>query len=468
MEDLTRPVWYTALSYTWGIPNPSTDSFIECDGFKLKITQSLDAALRHFRQTYHSINMWIDQICIDQSNPREKEQQIPLMSNIYRHAVNTVVWLGEASEGSDTAFELLKFIGTVFQMSVDAPPPQDFERLFLPNADDPTWKHLWELVNRAWFNRVWIVQECILSDNLWVICGGTIIYWEELTNGFSNLVRSGLADWLQNKHRKPEPDSKTLGWNSMYMLGEERTHYHQFQQKPPLFGLLTRTRNAQATDPRDKVYGLLGVCAAAAPISVSYSPSNTVTDVYHAATLACLHAGPEYLLPVLSCVDHTAPPSHPSWVPDWSLSRRTSALGISTSAGALYHAGGPTRPSFTTSGPRSQNLHIPGKLFAPLTFLTSTPCTATPPLSATDPTRSNAHFLPWIALARDHCHPYPHPNPHTTPTTTFAAFYHTLVAGAADGAARQKCPAPAFAEIFSLLLDATTGRAPTGKLYALL
>lgn len=44
--DLNQPVWYTALSYTWGKPNPETDTLIECDQSKLTITQSLDIALR--------------------------------------------------------------------------------------------------------------------------------------------------------------------------------------------------------------------------------------------------------------------------------------------------------------------------------------------------------------------------------------------------------------------------------------
>ncbi|OJD35303.1 heterokaryon incompatibility protein [Diplodia corticola] len=476
MEDLTQPVWYTALSYTWGVPNPSTDSVIECDGFELKITHSLDVALRHFRQTDDSINLWIDQICIDQSNQREKEQQIPLMSKIYRHAVNTVVWLGEASEGSDNAFELLKFIGTVFQMTVDAPPPQDFERLFLPSAHDGAWKHLWDLVNRPWFNRLWIVQECILSDNLWVVCGDTTVYWEELTNGFSNLVRSGLADWLQSEHGQAGPDSQTRGWDSMHMLGEERTHYHSFQQTPSLFGLLSRTRNAQASDPRDKVYGLLGVCTATG-IQVSYDPANTVAAVYHAATLACLGAGREYLPPILSCVDHSPQQQRhadlPSWVPDWSLPRQTSPLGLSTSSNAIYRAGGrsPTpHPLFSLVTPTAKPaLRLPGKIFHPITALTP-PCD-NPDISAISPSTANAHFLPWIALALAHCHPYPAPPPSssgttpTTPTSTFTAFHTTLVAGSTSPSSGQtlhtRAPAAAFAETFSLLLDATTGRSPT-------
>lgn len=459
MEDLTQPIWYTALSYTWGDPNPDTDCFMECDGFELRITHSLDVALRQFRKTDHSISMWIDQICIDQNNQREKELQIPLMSKIYRYAINTVVWLGEASEGSDDAFELLKFIGTVFQLTVDAPPPEEFERLSLPSSRDRIWKHLWDLANRPWFNRLWIVQECILSDNLWVMCGSTTIIWEELTNGFANLMRSGLAEWLQSEHGTAAPGEQTAGWDAVHVLSEERVHYHHFRKSVSLslFNILARTRNTQASDPRDKIYGLLGICHAPG-IEVSYDSSNTMADVYHAATLTCLKGNTEYLLPNLCCVDHdeSSRAGLPSWVPDWSLSQQTSPLGFSTSAGAIYHAGGiNAKASFSTGGPGDRELIVPGKLFDAVARVSDV-CT-TPDLLACDdddPQAANAHFLPWIELAQQQScgghHPYP---------SLFDAFWHTLVAGA-DGEGIQKSP-PAFAEIFSLLLDATTGQSPT-------
>ncbi|KAF9639390.1 heterokaryon incompatibility [Lasiodiplodia theobromae] len=403
--------------------------------------------------------MWIDQICIDQSNQREKELQIPLMSKIYRYAINTVVWLGEASEGSDNAVELLKFIGTAFQLTVDAPAPEDFERLLLPSPQDPLWKHLWDLSNRAWFNRLWIVQECILSDNLWVMCGSTTIIWEELTNGFANLIQSELANWLQSEHGTAAPDGQTTGWEAVYVLSEERVHYHQAWRSISLslFNVLARTRNTQASDPRDKIYGLLGICHAPG-IEVNYDPSNTMADVYHAATLTYLRGDTEHLLPNLCCVDHDESSSAgllPSWVPDWSRSQQTSPLGFSTSSGAIYHAGGiNAKASFSTRGPGDRELLVPGKTFDAIARVSDV-CT-TPDIFCDDPQSANAHFLPWIELAQQQCAGHHHPYP----SGLFDAFWHTLVAGA-DGEGIRKSPASAFAEIFSLLLDATTGQEPT-------
>ena len=54
------PVWYTALSYTWG--PPGSDAEIHVEGEALKITSSLACALQYLRSSEHSVFLWIDQI----------------------------------------------------------------------------------------------------------------------------------------------------------------------------------------------------------------------------------------------------------------------------------------------------------------------------------------------------------------------------------------------------------------------
>ncbi|GME28878.1 uncharacterized protein K452DRAFT_353118 [Neofusicoccum parvum] len=449
LENLEKPIWYTALSYTWGEPDPGTDTVIECDGFKLQITRSLEMALRHFRQNDHSINMWIDQICINQSNAREKEKQISLMSKIYSHAVNTVVWLGEGTDESDEVFKLLEFISTVFQLEVESPKPEDFGRLFLPLPDDPLWKHLWELLNREWFSRLWIIQETILSNHLWVKCGKTTVYWDEFANSSSILISSGLYTWLQQKHGTGEPVEHVSGCRSVKVLSEERQHFHSFQQKLGLFSTLASTRNARSRDPRDKIYGLFGVCSPSG-IKVSYDDGVPVADLYHDAALRCLSASIDNFPQMLSCVDHESElQGLPSWVPDWSLSRQTNSLGFSTSAAGIYAAAGKWKPCFSTR-PGGKEVLVPGKIYDVVKDVSEV-CSV-PDITCEDPRRANQHLLPWIDLAKQ-CFPYP------SGCTLFEAFWKTLVVGK-DGEGRQRSPG-SFSEIFSLLLDESTGQSPT-------
>lgn len=48
--------------------------------------------------------IWIDAICIDQSDSTEKATQVPLMSEIYRQALQVNVWLGVPSYGDELCF----------------------------------------------------------------------------------------------------------------------------------------------------------------------------------------------------------------------------------------------------------------------------------------------------------------------------------------------------------------------------
>lgn len=51
--------------------------------------------------------VWIDAICIDEQSVEEKNQQVPLMCDIYSWASATVVWLGPAGDDSDVAMSCL-------------------------------------------------------------------------------------------------------------------------------------------------------------------------------------------------------------------------------------------------------------------------------------------------------------------------------------------------------------------------
>jgi hypothetical protein len=54
----------------------------------LNITASLDVALRHLRALAggNAATLWVDQICVDQSDVKEKTEQVKVMNRIYRSA----------------------------------------------------------------------------------------------------------------------------------------------------------------------------------------------------------------------------------------------------------------------------------------------------------------------------------------------------------------------------------------------
>jgi Heterokaryon incompatibility protein (HET) len=89
---------YITLSYVWG--DPSITQPIWIDGMIFQTTENAYQALRSLclqlligRNTKQLI--WIDAICIDQSNSEEKSQQVQLMKRIYENAIMVVIWIGE-------------------------------------------------------------------------------------------------------------------------------------------------------------------------------------------------------------------------------------------------------------------------------------------------------------------------------------------------------------------------------------
>jgi len=83
---------YIALSYTWGRGGLLDD--FPCSGARLSLQPNLFQALQQFQNSRINNPIWIDAICINQTDIVEKEHQIPLMTQIYSGAFKVFVWLG--------------------------------------------------------------------------------------------------------------------------------------------------------------------------------------------------------------------------------------------------------------------------------------------------------------------------------------------------------------------------------------
>jgi hypothetical protein len=131
---------YVALSYVWG--DVTQDNYKLGDTLKT-LSRTLEDALS-FTEKLGKRYIWIDSVCIDQSNGTEKEHQIPLMAEIYAKASRVLVWLGEAQDDSDRALEAICITGT--------------------NSRDVLKIHQLEeraisaLLQRPWFQRIWARQ----------------------------------------------------------------------------------------------------------------------------------------------------------------------------------------------------------------------------------------------------------------------------------------------------------------------
>ena len=133
---------YTALSYCWG--DDSLERSAICKGARIDTTRSLYSlvdALQLYNLEGGRPYYWIDQICINQSDPREREAQVRIMGEIYRRAHACLVYLGEATEAAVQGFELVRKVAS------NGPASMEFirngtgrETYNLPPSDDPCWR----------------------------------------------------------------------------------------------------------------------------------------------------------------------------------------------------------------------------------------------------------------------------------------------------------------------------------------
>lgn len=151
LRDSNKPYHpYEALSYVWG--SEYKPRAITVDNSKLEVTQNLYTALLRLQDNHCCRYVWVDAICIDQSNEREKSNQIPLMAEIYMKARRVIVWLGDAEADSDDALEAIRLAGEVHMKLVDSGSHLSDEAI----ATSSTSVAVKNLLRRPWFRRIWV------------------------------------------------------------------------------------------------------------------------------------------------------------------------------------------------------------------------------------------------------------------------------------------------------------------------
>jgi hypothetical protein len=93
----TEAPTFEAISYVCG--NPDDTDVVKIGRQKLHIYRTLHTALVHFRHEKEVRTIWADALCINQSDPIEKSEQVHQIHQIYRKAVTTLAWLGDHPDG---------------------------------------------------------------------------------------------------------------------------------------------------------------------------------------------------------------------------------------------------------------------------------------------------------------------------------------------------------------------------------
>lgn len=92
---------YDALSYVWGSTVGTWP--ILCEGMTLYVTENCRDALVYLRRRTRKMTLWIDAICINQTDDMERSRQVRMMGRVYSNAQQVHVWLG-VGDRPDWAF----------------------------------------------------------------------------------------------------------------------------------------------------------------------------------------------------------------------------------------------------------------------------------------------------------------------------------------------------------------------------
>jgi len=194
-QNLSRSNKYTALSYVWGPPSVTVP--IQIEDSRFHITRNLESALRHLRDSTKPRSLWIDALCINQEDMRERETQVSIMRSIYSHAEEIIAWLGPASGDSDLAMDIMsgRKADILFQTPETRTPStaMDFHRGLVA---------LRRLYNRAWWTRVWIIQEATIRTRpVQIHCGFKYVPWDSCVKTLAKLRALVVAAQTAYKSR---------------------------------------------------------------------------------------------------------------------------------------------------------------------------------------------------------------------------------------------------------------------------
>ncbi|RSM01299.1 hypothetical protein CDV31_011429 [Fusarium ambrosium] len=345
---------YETLSYVWG--DQSNTRQITCDGSPRIITESLYLALSRLRLRDRPRTVWIDQLCIDQTNDVEKSLQVSVMRDIYRKASRGLIWLGELPSEERTGFPETH-VALVFQCltemitdltnagsSAEGVQPRGLGEVILALMGSQWAK--WQGVK--WWQRIWTIQEAKLpreSDLMW---GGYTLSFDILKR-----VAVGLVNDTRVGQR----------FEKCFALGPLTNEFCipimnlQINDPAPILGPLYRWRSRDATNSLDKIYALMGLLPEGAFKSVPFCDYTiSENELYTRVTLDLIrhHQG---LLPI--CGRRGEPrvtPGLPSWVVDWTFAddpsqRTTDYFGHCWRYNYFKCSGGKyVEPEITTDG----------------------------------------------------------------------------------------------------------------------
>lgn len=364
--DLDAAPEYKAVSYCWGKrDNPVA---ITVGDTSLEVTQNLATALGFIRGSWAPATLWVDAVCINQDDDREKETQIPLMGRVYSSAEATICWVATdptpdkiCSVGANLAFlsnpeaiplEVRKMMLSVEPRSAPEVGQTDINEVLAQCTEAMVPLVLLKLEGSDYWNRTWIVQEILLSKR--VILQGILP-----GPGMRGCLSWDVLESHIHQNRNSDPGHLSFDHISMTIMVEDKPF--QITSAPPrkikrlvemrdawqsgtpqsrdMMSIMITNVQKASTDPRDKIWGFFGIAEDAQQLTTVDLTLSTA-DLYAKWAYASIAVHKSLRVLQHAGVGQSPRPAHmkrahnaPSWVPQWDLADRDN-----TAAGSYHYS----------------------------------------------------------------------------------------------------------------------------------
>ncbi|KAF4633974.1 hypothetical protein G7Y89_g4138 [Cudoniella acicularis] len=328
-------VTYEALSYVWGSSEDihsiqlmgSVEEPESVTKHNFPVTKNLHEALCLLRRPESCRVLWIDAICINQSDDAERSSQVALMRSIYSNAFHAVVYFGPEDEFSKPGIDFLTRVATtiapdqlpeagVWQASKNIEEHPMREVLKEPKALEVAVAFL----SRPWWSRVWIAQEITVAKKATLLWGKQTLIWEACARTIHI-----LHNYIGHLRETPEFE-QSEAWLKIddYMFWTmaviQTSEAYRRNLKSPLMDILQRFWFSEATDSRDKVFALLGIASDTGPDSLIPDYSLLQGQVYGMIVKDLIkRANNLDILALCSGPGVRRVEGLPTWAPDWTV-----------------------------------------------------------------------------------------------------------------------------------------------------
>ena len=375
---LIKPPEYTALSYCWGDASKTTKIRIENWG-DVEVTTNLEEALRSVRllniiggsESSRPKVLWVDALCINQEDSLERSQQVRQMRQIYSRAKEVISWVPCSQEYAVAYLVMNQFYGDGCETTDRVPsrirtmvaPVSDSDDIFRkwsPSWVKTGWDILEEFFSNAYWRRVWVIQEVTVATKVTILCGMCEIPWDD--------VATILTKWRKT------PESVPLGKRSYLKAMHLVDFRDRFRVKREPISLLDAMRwsyQTEATDPRDKIFALLGICHDGATYVPVPNYKQPLEEIIADMSRAMMSYDRSLDLMCLKGTSLDEEGKFPSWTPNWAnlWSGSLHSMTVHEADYENWHANFSFDPIL--KGSTDQFLKVKGRRCGQITQLTS-------------------------------------------------------------------------------------------------